>query len=151
LRELINATVESAVLGSVVLDNPNFFEIAEKLRPEDFGLDSNRRIFRRMRKLIDAGRTVDPLTLQNELQRHGELNSVGGECYLSSLTDGLPRFREIASWIGIVGESSRLRKLHTALRSSIAEIEGPGLTSTEIGNQLELACLTSAPMRPGPT
>src|ERR1700761_9802669 len=82
---------ERSILGAVLLDNHAYNEAAEKLRADDFALDSHRRIFSRMAELIDAGRAVDIVTLAEELAKRKEVEAVGGVAYLASLTEGLPR------------------------------------------------------------
>ena len=58
---------ERSILGAILLDNHSYNEAAEKLRAEDFSLDSHRRIYSRMSELIDARRAVDIVTLAEEL------------------------------------------------------------------------------------
>src|SRR5271155_5727668 len=82
---------ERSILGAILLDNHAYNEAAEKLRPEDFSLDSHRRIYGRMSELVDARRAVDIVTLAEELARRKEVEAVGGVAYLASLTEGLPR------------------------------------------------------------
>src|SRR6185437_14443120 len=86
------ASIESErlILGAILLDNHAYNEAAEKLRAEDFALDSHQRIFARMADLIDAGRAVDIVTLTEELARRKEVEAVGGVAYLASLIEGLP-------------------------------------------------------------
>lgn len=109
---------ERVLLGAVLLDPACFNEIAEALTPEDFFLDSHRRIFQRMADLIDAQQAVDLVTLCAELDRHKERESVGGAAFISGLTDGLPRRPQIADYIRIVKEKSQLRRL-MAICSSV--------------------------------
>ncbi len=49
-----NLDAERSILGAILLDNLAFNEAAEKIRAEDFSLDSHRRIYTRMAELIDA-------------------------------------------------------------------------------------------------
>ena len=112
---------EKTILGAVMLDNAAFSEAAEKLTPEDFSLDSHRRIFLRMNELIDAQRTVDIVTLPIELAKHKEVEAVGGVAYLASLTEGLPRRPVIEDYIRIVKDKSLLRRLMGICSSAIAK------------------------------
>ncbi len=45
---------ERSILGAILLDNHSYNEAAERLRAEDFSLDSHRRIYARMAELIDS-------------------------------------------------------------------------------------------------
>jgi replicative DNA helicase len=102
---------ERSILGAILLDNHAYNEAAEKLRPEDFSLDSHRRIYSRMAELIDAHRAVDIVTLAEELARRKEVEAVGGVAYLASLTEGLPRRPSIEEYVRIVKDKSLARQL----------------------------------------
>jgi replicative DNA helicase len=102
---------ERSILGAILLDNHAYNEAAEKLRPEDFSLDSHRRIYSRMAELVDAHRAVDIVTLAEELARRKEVEAVGGVAYLASLTEGLPRRPSIEEYVRIVKDKSLARQL----------------------------------------
>jgi replicative DNA helicase len=102
---------ERSILGAILLDNHSYNEAAEKLRSDDFSLDSHRRIFSRMAELIDAHRAVDIVTLSEELARRKEVEAVGGVAYLASLTEGLPRRPSIEEYVRIVKDKSLARQL----------------------------------------
>jgi replicative DNA helicase len=102
---------ERSILGAILLDNHAYNEAAEKLRAEDFSLDSHRRIFGRMAELIDGRRAVDIVTLAEELARRKEVEAVGGVAYLASLTEGLPRRPSIEEYVRIVKDKSLARQL----------------------------------------
>lgn len=80
------------------------------LDEEDFSLHSHGVIFKRMMGLADSKEGIDFVTLTEELRRHLELEAVGGVAYVTSLTDGLPRVREIEPYIRIVTLMSKERK-----------------------------------------
>jgi replicative DNA helicase len=127
-----NVDAEKTILGAILLDNAAHAEAAEKLEPEDFSLDSHRRIFQRMSELIDAERAVDIVTLANELSRYKEVESVGGVAYLASLTEGLPRRPVIEDYIRIVKDKSLLRKLMGICSAAIARAADQGETALEV-------------------
>jgi replicative DNA helicase len=116
-----NVDAEKTILGAILLDNAAHAEAAEHVSPDDFSLDSHRRIFLRMGELIDTGRAVDIVTLSNELSRYKEVESVGGVAYLASLTEGLPRRPVIEDYIRIVKDKSLLRRLMGICSSAIAK------------------------------
>ena len=86
-----NADAERSVLGEVLLDNSVLAQASGILTPDDFFLDSNRRLFRRFLELAEASKPIDLVVLCEDLMRNNELEAVGGAAYISSLTDGLPR------------------------------------------------------------
>jgi replicative DNA helicase len=116
-----NVDAEKTILGAILLDNAAHAEAAEVLKPDDFSLDSHRRIFLRMSELIDTGRTVDIVTLSHELSRYKEVEAVGGVAYLASLTEGLPRRPVIEDYIRIVKDKSLLRRLMGICSAAIAK------------------------------
>jgi hypothetical protein len=102
---------ERTILGSILLDNR--FAISPEVRAldqEDFSIQSHGVIFKRMMGLADSKKGIDYVTLTEELGHHKELEGVGGVAYVTSLTDGLPRVREIEPYIRIVTLLSRARK-----------------------------------------
>ena len=115
-----NIDAEKTILGAILLDNAAHSEAAERIEPDDFSLDSHRRIFMRMSELMDAQRAVDIVTLSHELARYKEIEAVGGVAYLASLTEGLPRRPVIEEYIRIVKDKSLLRKLMLICSSAIA-------------------------------
>jgi len=115
-----NVDAERTILGAVLLENKSFMEASEKLEACDFSLESHARIFLRMSELMTAGRTVDIVTLANELSKHKEVKMIGGVAYLASLTEGLPRRPMIEEYIRIVKDKSLLRKLMGISSTAIA-------------------------------
>ena len=70
---------ERLVLGSILLDDSSFLEVASILKAEDFSLEKHRRIFARMGDLYQRGERIDRISLANELMRQGQLESELGE------------------------------------------------------------------------
>jgi replicative DNA helicase len=116
-----NVDAEKTILGAILLDNAAHAEAAEHIKPDDFSLDSHRRIFLRMGELMDTGHAVDIVTLANELSRYKEVEAVGGVAYLASLTEGLPRRPVIEDYIRIVKDKSLLRRLMGICSAAIAK------------------------------
>src|SRR5579864_8074041 len=100
--------VEKSVLGAILLDD-RFYKEAAELRPDDFSLDSHRRIFLRMRDLATTERPIDFLTLGEELSRHGELEAIGDEAYIASLVHGLPDRPSIRHYVRMLREAADRR------------------------------------------
>src|SRR5262245_40442682 len=109
-----NIEAERMILGAILLDNTTINQAVERLKPDDFLLTSHRRIYEKMIKLYEQGRGIDPVTLQEELRRAGELDPVGGPAYIASLFDGVPRFSNIDNYTKIVKGKATLRRLITA-------------------------------------
>jgi replicative DNA helicase len=106
-----NLEAERSILGAILLDDKAVLTAFEILKSQDFYLESHRRVFEKMLKLMNNSQPIDLVTLKEELQRANELESVGGAAYLASLTDGLPRAMNIEYYAQIVKEKSTLRRL----------------------------------------
>ena len=106
-----NVDAERSVLGAILLDNSAYNQAAPLLKPDDFYLDSHRRLFRRMIDLAERSCPIDIVTLAEELMRNNELEAIGGAFYVSSLTDGMPRLSNIEHYVRIVRDKGLLRRL----------------------------------------
>jgi len=108
-----NRDAEVATLGAILLDPSGnaYNQAVAGLLPEDFALDSHRRIFARMIETFEAGEPIDLVTLTDRLVKHRELESVGGVAYVSNLTDGLPRIKNISQYVRMLKDKSSLRKI----------------------------------------
>src|SRR5579864_3460377 len=106
-----NPDAERYVLGSILLNDTLYLQVAGLLEPDDFILEKHRRIFARMKDLYDRGSRIDRVTLADELMKQGQLESVDGLSYLISLDDGLPELANLDGYIRIVKDKATLRRL----------------------------------------
>jgi replicative DNA helicase len=103
---------ERSILGAMLLDMLSISEAqAAGLRPEQFALDSHRRIYSAMLDLVMVNQQVDLITLAQQLGTSKWLDAVGGVAYLSSLTDGVPRRASLEQHIQIVQSKWQRRQL----------------------------------------
>jgi replicative DNA helicase len=109
-----NVDAERFVLGSILLDDSSYLDVAGVLSPDDFCLDKHRKIFRRMSELHDRSEKIDRVTIANELLKFNELESVDGVTYLVSLDDGLPRIPNLDSYVKIIRDKATLRRIIAA-------------------------------------
>jgi replicative DNA helicase len=109
-----NIDAEKFVLGSILLDDSNFIEIAGSLTAGDFCLDKHQRIYRRMLEIHERGEKIDRITLANELLRYNELESIDGLSYLVSLDDGLPKIPNLDGYVKIIRDKASLRSMIAA-------------------------------------
>jgi replicative DNA helicase len=144
-----SADAERAVLGAILLDNQAYPQAAEFLRAEDFSLDSHRRIYLRMMELAESGRAIDYVTLTEQLGQHKEIESVGGVAYVTSLTDGLPRVKNIEQYVKIVKDKALLRGLIHAASSAIQQAYEQEAPAEEIVDAAESAIFQVAEKRIG--
>jgi len=113
-------------------------DATEKLRPEDFLLDSHQRIYRVITDLLAQGHAVDGVTVMEALERRKELDSVGGVGYLSHLIAGIPRNPNIESYVRIIKDKSLLRQLMTVCNDGMAQAAEHSDDATTVLNNIEV-------------
>lgn len=133
----VNIDAERSILGAILLDNLAYNQAAEHLKADDFLLDSHRRIYTRMTDLADSSRSIDLITLAEELDRHGDLDPIGGPAYITSLLDGVPDRPSIESYIKIVRDKALLRGLIHTATAAIARASEQSDPAEEILNDTE--------------
>ena len=111
---------ERSILGAILLDNNSYFQASQKLRADDLSIDSHRRIYARIIEMMEANRSVDIITLSEELRTQQQLEAVGGVAYLASLTDGVPPRPNIEHYVKIVKDKALLRGLINLSNVSIS-------------------------------
>jgi replicative DNA helicase len=144
-----SAEAERAILGAILLDNTAYSQAAEYLRAEDFSLDSHRRIYLRIMELAESGRAIDFVTLTEQLGQHKEIESVGGVAYVTSLTDGLPRVKNIEQYVRIVKDKALLRGLIHAASNAVQKAYEQDAPAEEIIDAAESAIFQIADNRMG--
>jgi len=132
-----NVEAERSILGAILLDNLAYNQAAEHLRPEDFSLDSHRRIYSRMVDLAESSRPIDMITLIEELERRKELEAIGDVGYVSGLVDGVPDRPSIEHYIRIVRDKALLRGLIHAANAAIAKAADQSDPAEDILNEAE--------------
>jgi replicative DNA helicase len=144
-----NVEAERSILGAILLDNFAYNQAAEHLRPEDFSLDSHRRIYTRMVDLAESSRPIDMITLVEELDRRKELEAIGSVGYISGLVDGVPDRPSIEHYIKIVRDKALLRGLIHAANAAIVRAGEQGDAAEEILNDAEAAIFQLSEKRIG--
>lgn len=136
-----NLEAEQFILGCILLDNTTMNQAAERLKAGDFFSISNQRIYKRMLGLYEEGRGIDPITLQEELRREGELDLMGGPAYIASLFDGVPRFSNIENYVRIVKEKSILRRVITTANFAMLQAFDDDKPALDVLSTLERSLL----------
>ena len=135
---------EMLILGSILNDNGMYYQAAEKLTEHDFLLDSHRRTYAAISSMMNAGTPVDFATLAEELNKRGQLSSIGGRAFLAGLTEGIPRQYSIARWVDIVVEKSMLREVFKVGDQLMTDAVDQSIDPREIIAQADLDLLAIA-------
>ncbi len=129
---------EITVLGAMLMDAVAISDATEKLRPEDFALDSHQRIYRAILALMERGHAVDLITLDAELSTRKELDAIGGSAYLGHLVYGIPRNPNIESYVRIIKDKSLLRQLLRVCNDGMAQAAEQSEDATTVLNDIEV-------------
>ncbi len=122
-----NLEAERVLLGSILLDNGALNVALTSMTKDDFFSEAHRVTFEKMVNLSEKNRTIDLVTLAEELSREGLLEKVGGAAYLASLMDGVPagNYSIVSEYSRIIREKSLIRRLITASNNVISRcLEG---------------------------
>lgn len=112
---------EEAVLGSVLIDPESFFDVAQFLKPDDFYSVKHGWVWDVFTYLHDLRTPIDLLTVQDELERRGQLGEIGGPAYLTRLVTLTPTAYNAAAYGRLVEEAAIRRRLIRAA-SNIAKL-----------------------------
>lgn len=116
-----DAEAEQYVLGSVLIDRDAIFKVADLLRPDDFYVARNQRVYATALELLERRERIDPLTVQVELARREELDRIGGPAFLRELAELVPVSVDIERQAARVRDKSLLRRLVGAARAIAAD------------------------------
>ncbi|KGF05680.1 replicative DNA helicase [Arcanobacterium sp. S3PF19] len=106
-----NTEAEGAVLGSMMINKDAISDVVSLVRATDFYTPKNALIFETIIKIFSNQGSADVITVAAELERSGELATVGGDEYLSDLVLNVPTTANVAYYAKIVQDMSKLRAL----------------------------------------
>ena len=132
-----NIDAEKSLLGTVLVNNENYYRIIETLRPEDLYLDAHRIILRHMISLVERSAPIDLVTLQEELLRGSQLEGAGGMAYLATLLDGIPHLINVEPYIEIIREKSLFRQMVNAMNKIMGECFDQAAPAEEVLDRAE--------------
>jgi replicative DNA helicase len=113
---------ERSVLGSIMLVNSTFDDVAMTIQPESFYAAANRMIYLAFTKMYEAGsRSIDIVTLRDELTKRKELDEIGGTEYLLQILETVPHAGHADYYAKIVREKWLLRSLIESSTETLKE------------------------------
>ncbi|MEL7287705.1 MAG: DnaB-like helicase C-terminal domain-containing protein, partial [Pseudomonadota bacterium] len=102
---------EQSVIGGLLLDNERWDTVAERVVSSDFYSRPHRLIFEGVKNILEDGKPLDLITLSEHLERHEQLEDVGGFAYLADLAKNTPSAANINAYADIVAERAIVRGL----------------------------------------
>ncbi|MDJ0763528.1 MAG: replicative DNA helicase [Myxococcota bacterium] len=144
-----NQEAEAAVIGGILLNNEALPLVQDIIRPEDFYVEANRRIYEAVESLSLASLPVDHVTLGNELKKRGDLEKIGGAMALANLTDSVATVANVDYYAKIVKEKAAIRRMIFTAQEVVAR----GFTDTgaaeEFLDEAEAAIFKASQQRIG--
>jgi replicative DNA helicase len=102
---------EEAVLGAMLLSPGAIAAVSEILDETDFYRESHGRVYHAALALYAKGEPVDAITVVDELEERGELETIGGRARIHELAALVPAATNAAHYARIIRESATLRGL----------------------------------------
>lgn len=103
--------VERSILGAILMNKNALLAVQDDLTPESFFEPANQIIFAAVKKLWRESKPIDITTVVVALRNAGELESVGGAFYLTSLTNNMVSLVNVPYYTVIVREKHMKREL----------------------------------------
>jgi len=110
-----NIEAEQSILGCVLIDDNTALQVMNTIKTNDFYSESHKIIFDAMAEIYAQNKPIDYVTLTDNLERKGILESIGGIDYIATLTNIVPSAANFKHYMDIIKRDSLLRKL---IRSS---------------------------------
>lgn len=111
-----HSDAEASVLGAILVRNQILDDLPD-LEVDDFYHLKHKVVFQAMRNLVAQGAPIDIVTLENEIEKHGKLDAIGGPAFLGELTLRMPTASNALAYAEII------RDKHTARRLILAAAE----------------------------
>ena len=102
-----DSDLEEAVIGACMIERAAMPLVADKLRPEMFYEEKNLEIFAALQSMYRSAKSIDTITLKNELAARGKLDAVGGPYELLRISS------KVSSSAHLEYHALILRQLHT--------------------------------------
>jgi replicative DNA helicase len=131
--------IERMMLAALLNDIEAYPQIASLITEASFHLESHRKIFKAISAIAGRREPIDPMSVQNELARSGDLLVIGGSEYLAELAAGIPLVTEVTYLAQILYEYQIRRSMIELVAGSHESLLHP---VTDVA--MELFCLPLA-------
>ena len=131
-----NNDAEIAVLCCCLDSQNTITTVASYLAADDFYSPAHQKIYETIYHLYAESKSIDLITVGDELKKQGDLEKVGGMAYLSTIVDAHALLSNLSEYVNIVRQKSMSRKIIKSLEEVTRQTyEG----ETEPGNLIEIA------------
>ncbi len=114
---------EMCVLASMMLDKEQIGSIATLIGEKDAFFQADHQIiFERLVEMYQAGKSIDPVIIREELSRRKLLEEIGGTAYLAQIINTVPSAAHGMHYAAIVREKFMLRQLIAAANDTLRDV-----------------------------
>ncbi|MBQ6402925.1 MAG: replicative DNA helicase [Oscillospiraceae bacterium] len=122
-----DAAAEQAIIGSMLIDPACVPDVVNKVRAEDFYIQTNREIFETIFSMFSFGKEIDPVTVMDQMKVRGVFREATTQQYLMEVMNLTPTAANVLKYAAIVRDQALLRNLQKAadeIQSLVAEGTG---------------------------
>ncbi|MEX0924871.1 MAG: replicative DNA helicase [Candidatus Paceibacterota bacterium] len=106
-----NIESEQALIGSILLRPEAMYEVTDMVTANSFYADKHRLIYEAMIELFQKHEPIDMLSLSNRLKEKGILDQIGGNEYLTDLTNAVPSSANLKYYAKLIQKKFMMRGL----------------------------------------
>ena len=118
-----SAEAEQSVLGSVLIEPNSMDKLSGNIKPEHFYITQHQAIYNVLSDMYMLGKTIDHVTVLNELKARGIYDDAGGKAYITQLIQMVPSAANLDAYIDIVKDKYYSRSLMQTAQRIVADIE----------------------------
>lgn len=126
-----NIEAEQHLIGSAMVSQNAWHEIAEVVSAEDFVRQEHRVIYAAIASLVEAGKPINETLLTSRLQDSEEYILAGGKDYLLDLARNTSHTGHARHYAEIVRDRAQLRRFAAAFKQGEADISNTELSINE--------------------
>jgi replicative DNA helicase len=108
-----NLDAEASILGGILLRNDVLTSL-DTLEVDDFYDHRHKVVFQAIRNLEATSKPIDVVTVENEVEKAGKLEAIGGIAFLGELQLRVPTSDNVVTYAEIVSDKHQARKLMLA-------------------------------------
>ena len=128
---------EQAILGSILVDPSCITDIADQVKIDYFHIPQHKEIYSAMSSMYELSRTIDFVSLLENLRENGVYDEAGGKAYLTQLVQIVPSASNVLTYVSIVRERYMMRSLMTAAQEIIKDINEATVDSGKMIDRAE--------------
>ena len=122
-----DAAAEQAIIGSMLIDPACVPDVINKVRAEEFYIQTNREIFETIFSMFSFGKEIDPVTVMDQMKVRGVFREATTQQYLMEVMSLTPTAANVLKYAAIVRDQALLRNLQKAadeIQSLVADGTG---------------------------